>query len=292
MEYRFVLGIGRSGTTFLGRLMALSSSSKKFLVEPLYGLRDMPSPDLFDKAFINPENRTELDELTNIIENFCTRDSGIKKEERFRIEIDDNDAEILLVKEVHSLLALPLALKPLKCRSAVIVRDTSRVLDSYLFGHTPSQRRYLREEYIYLKKYIKQGHRGFELLDKTLGEFPSETLSLLKRPAFFVPQYLRFGIVMEIMKRFLIQWAEADSRVYLVGYEDLCRDPIGVCKNIYNFFDMDWDETTIQAIHDTTTGKNKGYYATDKNSCSMLTKPYKVLKKSRISRIKKITGIK
>jgi len=288
MEYRFVLGIGRSGTTFLGRLMALSSSSKKFLVEPLYGLKNMPSPDLFDKAFINPEDRSEVDTLTDIIKTFRTRDSGIKKEELFRIEIDNGDAEILLVKEVHSLLALPLAVKPLSCRSVVIVRDTSRVLDSYLVGHTPAQRRYLKEEYNFLKKYIKHRHRGFDLLDKTLDRFSSESLNLFKRPSFFVPQYLRFGIVMEIMKKFLIQWSETDNRVCLSVYEDLCRDPAGECRRIYGFFDMDWNNKTIKAIHDTTTGKNKGYYATDKDSHSMLNKPYKVLKQSQIARIKKI----
>ena len=45
MRYRFAFGLGRSGTTLLGRLLALTSSPARFVSELCPGIPDrIPNP--------------------------------------------------------------------------------------------------------------------------------------------------------------------------------------------------------------------------------------------------------
>ena len=70
-----------------------------------------------------------------------------------------------------------------------------------------------------------------------------------------------------------------------VEFDALCREPVKVCKKLYDFMLLDYDDDTVAKIEKMTTGNNQGYYSTDKNSIQILRQGYKYLTKKHLIQI-------
>lgn len=271
-----VLGIGRSGTTLLGRLVALSPTPMRFISEPITCLKEPISPDRVDVNFISPTEQERVAKIREILLSMEKEVEMFKSEMHTRIERDDPDGRYLLIKEVHALLAFPQILKDLDCRVAVITRDTSRVLDSYLF--LEDNFKYLVEEYRFLKEYVAgRTSQQSSVIDVALERVSSAVVCYLKRPTWVTSRLRRIACTMEVIRHFLLAWAEQDERVVAVRYEDVCLEPVSEMQRVFAFLGLACDAQAKGRILKMTSGESTEYYATNKNSRKVLNQAYRKL---------------
>jgi len=274
MRYRFAFGLGRSGTTLLGRLLALTSAPARFVSELCPGIGDrIPNPAFM----VEPGDAVATRRVREAIIDLGFGKSPFCEAQSHRIERDDPDAEVLLIKDIHSLLAYREIVSGLEdWRAVVVTRNPLRSLDSYFHGHTPKIRRYLVEEYKYLATHL-EAEGGDAMLARAASTTPPGVLRYMRRPRLFTTELFRQAAVTEFMCHFLGAWAAADDRITQVTFEDLCRDPLGETLRLFDFLGLEYDDETLAKLHRMTTGSSSEYYATDKNSALILEQPYKYL---------------
>jgi hypothetical protein len=272
----FILGIGRSGTTLLGRLVALSPTPMRFISEPITCLKEPISPDRVDVNFISPAEQERVAKIRGILLRMEKEVEMFKSQMLARIERDDPVGRYLLIKEVHALLAFPQILKDLDCRVAVITRDTSRVLDSYLL--VEGNFKYLVEEYKFLKEYVagRIAQRS-PVIDAALEKVSPAVVRYLRRPTWITSRLRRTACTMEVIRHFLLAWAEQDDRVVAVQYKDVCLEPVSEMQRVLAFLGLACDARAESQILKMTSGESTEYYATDKDSRKVLTQAYRKL---------------
>lgn len=276
MKQVFVLGVGRSGTTLLGRLVALSSTPMRFISEPITCLNGPIGPERVDVNFIAPTEQERVAKMREVFSRMEREVEVIKPKMRFMIERDNPDAKCLLLKEVHALLAFPQILAGRDCRIVVITRETSRVLDSYLL--VEGNFLYLVEEYKFIADYVsKRISERYPIIDAALNEVSPSVMRYLKRPMWMTSRLRRIVCAMEVVRHFLLAWAEQDERVMAVQYSALCQEPMAQMRRIFSFLELDCDAETENHIMKMTSGASRGYYSTDKDSRAILNQAYRKL---------------
>jgi hypothetical protein len=285
MRFVFVFGVGRSGTTLLGRMMASTATPARFVTELCPGIRDRIASPLF---VVEPEDAEGLSRVRGALAELASGKNPFPPDQGWRLERDDPDAQVLIVKDVHSLLAWPAIVEGLSdWRAVVITRSTPRVLDSYLCGSIPW--RYLITEYGYLARQLDVPG-GDARVARVAAELPPAAADYLRRPRLLTRGWLRQAVATEFLARFLRRWADEDARVTHVDFESLCRDPLGEATRLLELLDLDCDDGTLESIRRTTSGSSQGYYATDKDSRRVLEQPYRVLGARQRRRLARLLG--
>lgn len=287
MRYVFAIGVGRSGTTLLGRILASTTTPARFVAELCPGIPDrIPNPVFM----VEPEDVSTVERVRDAITELGASKSPFDAAEARRLERDDPDAEVLIVKDVHSLLAYPQILSGLDAWSAVVItRDTTRCLDSYFHGHRQDARRYLCEDYAYLAARIDSAAEG-SLLARAERAVGSGVRRYLRRPRIFTTELFRQAAMTEFIAHFLRTWSSEDERVTHVSFESLCRDPLGEAIRLFDLLDLEYDDDSLSAVRRMTTGTSDEYYATDKDSRRILEQPYKWLGGRRLRRVAALLG--
>jgi hypothetical protein len=174
-------------------------------------------------------------------------------------------------------------------RGVVIIRDVSRTLDSYFHGHQPELRRYLIEEYDFVERFLAD-ERHDELTEFALSALSLAIARYFRRPRIFTRELFRQAAVTEFMCHFLKAWVAADDRLTCIYFEDLCQDPLSETLRVFEFLDLEYDNSTLAEIQRTTSGSSCKYYATDKDSRSILCQSYKYLNDRDLRRLKAFLG--
>ncbi len=287
MRYRFAFGLGRSGTTLLGRLLALTPEPARFVSELCPGIGDRISNPAF---MVEPGDIGAANRVREAIVGLSFGKSPFCEAQAYRIERNDPDAEILLIKDIHSLLAYRDIVAGLDdWRAVVVIRNPLRTLDSYFHGHAPGIRRYLVEEYKFLATQLAV-RRDDALLARAAATTPPAIIQYLRRPRPFTSELFRQAAATEFMCHFLKAWVAADDRLTEVAFEDLCRQPLLETLRIFDFLGLKHDDQTRAEIQRMTTGSSSEYYATDKNSRLILEQPYKYLGSRDLRRLASFLG--
>jgi hypothetical protein len=287
MRYRFAFGLGRSGTTLLGRLLALTSSPTRFVSELCPGIPDrIPNPVFM----VDPKDAATTARVRDTIVELGLGKLPFSEEQAYRIERNEPDAEILLIKDIHSLLAYPAIVAGLEdWRAVVILRETTRTLDSYFFGHSPKRRRYLVEEYKFIANYLSQV-RDDALIGPSLATLRPTVARYFRRPHMFTSELFRQAAATEFVNHFLEHWASEEDRLTHIRFEDLCRNPLEETIRVLEFLDLEYEGETLEEIKRMTSGNSDEYYATDKDSKSILGQPYKYLGNRQLNRLERFLG--
>lgn len=246
MKLRIILGVARSGTSWLHAVLSQSATPMRSLKEPLYildNILNLESPFCGD--------------LVSAYELLLSLNTQKFKNHR-RIIRNDSNYELCLIKEIHGLLQCRWLLQYFKdIKIVFLIRNPVYIVDSLLSIHkdlnyfkTPEQevvglcpliknveRQYIIKNKISAIKYI---HKCFE---KTHNFYPVNTM--------------------------------------LVNYETLCISTIDIFKNIAKFLDLNW--TTIQPFLNTTTKVNKGNaYSIYRISALQTTRSFKFLTEQEV----------
>ncbi|MCX7049699.1 MAG: sulfotransferase domain-containing protein [Candidatus Sumerlaeota bacterium] len=294
MRYRFAFGLARSGTTFLSDVLALTSSRVRYLREPLPRVKNLPSNAYAEAWFVPPrKGAEEIRWARNVIEsvaesNQMLRDDLVAK----TVYRDDPSPEFIIIKEVHALLTFAQIIEGLDFKAVAITRNPLRTLDSYFSGHTKEQRTYMVDEYGYIHEYLKLAakRRDNELLNKALGKLSPRAAAYLRRPLWMTNELSRQACMTDLASKALEAWAEMDSRITLVRYDELCLNPIEETRRFFNFLDLGFSESTEAGLKQLTEGKNTGYYDTKKNSMEMLNRSFRVITPALQKSLGKLLG--
>jgi hypothetical protein len=234
---------------------------------------------------VEPEDTATVDRVREAIAELGAGKCPFDAREMQRLERDDPDAEVLIVKDIHSLLAYPQILSGLDdWRAVAITRDTTRCLDSYFHGHQPEQRRYLIEDYAYLAAHI-DCVAADSLVARAERSVGSRVRRYLRRPRWRTTELFRQAAITEFLAHFLRAWSAGDGRMAHVSFESLCRDPLGEATRLFDFLDLDCGDDALSAVRRMTTGSSDAYYATDKDSRRVLEQPYKWLGSRALRRV-------
>lgn len=287
MRYRFAFGLGRSGTTLLGRLLAFTSSPTLFVSELCPGIADrIPNPIFM----VEPGDVATVAQVRDAVIDLGSGKSPFPQNQAYRIERNDLDADVLLIKDIHSLLAYREIVSGLEdWRAVVILRDISRTLDSYFFGHPTGDRRYLVEEYKFIAKCLAEGPLD-TLMDRALATLSPAVSRYFRRPRMLTSELMRQAAATQFMCHFLEAWVSEDARLTRIRFEDLCRDPLSEMLRVLEFLELDYDDQTLTEIQRMTSGDSREYYATDKDSRGILRQPYKYLSNRELSQLKAFLG--
>ncbi|HVN40471.1 MAG TPA: hypothetical protein VMW19_20090 [Myxococcota bacterium] len=285
MRFLFVFGVGRSGTTLLGRLLAYTQTPARFVTELCPSIPDrIPNPIFM----VEPADAATIGRVRDALFELAAGKLRFAPDQAWRLERDDADAQVAVVKDVHSLLAWPAIVEGLPAwRAVVITRETPRVLDSLL--RERGNRRYLAEDYAWLARHLDADPRD-PRIDRAASSLPARMTEYLRRPRLLTRGWLRQALAAELLARFLRDWALHDARVAHVEFEALCRDPLGETLRLYEFLELDHDDETLDRIRRTTTGSSDEYYATDKDSRRVLGQGYKMLSRRRQRRLARFLG--
>jgi len=283
-KYIFILGVGRSGTSFLGELVSTTTSPIRFISEPFPGIPTLKNSQYLDSSFIRPDDKKRIESTCQTIKKLTDSDSLIE-DPSFRIKRNEENANTLVIKEVHGLLAFPAIHKALNAKTIVITRNTLKSIDSHFSG-PQKKRTYLIEEYNYIRKLLKKKQQSRNVyLDNTIDHLSPRCAAYFKRPKLFTTTVARQACITELLRQYLIAWTEKGKSTLHVTYEDLCLKPIEHSKRILNFMDLANNEKTISDIKKLTTDSNKGYYATNKISKEILEREYRFLSSKDIQKL-------
>lgn len=288
MKYRFVLGIGRSGTTLLGKLIALTNSKLRYVIEPLPRLTTLPTNNYNEPWTVLP--RPDSDEVNSLRETIVklSKTSEIIRPDLLKetVERDDPAFDFLLIKEVHGLLAFPFALDTLDYKAVVITRDVTRIIDSTLHNHPHV--RYLIDEYQFIKNYMTDKHPAkIQILDEALESTSPRLRSYIKKNDFQYDKVSGYTCINTIISNFLRCWANRQSvQVKHVDFETLGSSPVNEMQKIFSFLDLSFDDSILQKVYAMTHGGTEvGAYDTNKDSKKILKQSYKCLTSSDLDNI-------
>jgi hypothetical protein len=282
MRYVFAFGVGRSGTSLLGRLLACTRTPARFVTELCPGVSDRIPGSHF---MVHPEDAATVQRVREAIAELGQGKCPLPDAQAHRLERDDPDAEVVIIKDIHSLLAYPELLSHLDSwRAVAITRDTTRCLDSYFYGHPRGDRRYLRADYSYLTARIDSAAADSRIAraERSVG---SRVRRYLRRPRMFTTELFRQAAIVEFISHYLRTWSTEDDRMAHVSFESLCRDPLGEAVRLFDFLDLDHDDASLSAVRRMTSGPSDLYYATDKDSRRILDQRYKWLSRRTLRRV-------
>jgi len=132
---RLILGVGRSGTTWVSRVLSRTGRPMRLLIEPLFHLEPrLPFHVNGDHTAVGYQPFSPDDPLLRAYSSLTQRNlSGPVK----GLERDDAGWQLCLVKEVHALMGTEGLLLAWQTPTLFLLRDPVYVVDSLFSAQTP-----------------------------------------------------------------------------------------------------------------------------------------------------------
>jgi hypothetical protein len=221
---KLVLGMGRSGTSWLANMIAHTSTPITFYNEPLHSFKYKLPFNQTDEytACGYYEKLDEKNPLAVLYRLFSSKAFNFKKYNISKKQIrNDAVSKYILIKEVHSLLATEGLINFFDCNAVCITRNPLYVVDS-LFSFTDINTVLWTYELAYFKNN-KNFFKRFkfpnpDFLHRVLHEYDS---SNGKRIDIIILKILTVAIINHMLKVF----AEENKKTIHITYENLCLNP-------------------------------------------------------------------
>lgn len=247
---RLVLGVGRSGTSWLSRVLSHTSTPIRFFNEFLFRYRPkLIFSDRHDHTAI--KYKPTLPEKHPLV--YAYRTLTVPKSRSWsKLGVnkhplrDDSNWEVCLVKEVHALLGTEALVKRLECPSLFIARDPIYVVDS-LLSFRGLEAPIWRNEYAYIT--------APQFLDRF---FPSHADVICRhctvisnsdtvRRKIILSKTLTVGLINKMLRIL----AQELGFVRHIRYEELCRAPVQVFSEAANFLRLEVGPEMLDFLEET-----------------------------------------
>ncbi len=270
-KLRLVLGLGRSGTTWVSNTLARSRTPLRFLEEPLYHVRPKlkfnTSPD--HTAIKFSEYFSVNHPLVRIYRIFCHPDTKLQYLPGQFVKRNDTQFDLVLVKEVHGLLATEALAETLNIPILVITRNIFSTIDSLIKAQsidTP----YLVNEYKLIKdnNFLSYYFPG----EKKILQTAFEQIDLIKdkEDRLLLEKLVTSFIITKMFEKI----SRKTKNILLKTYEDLCNHPNENYAQIADFFSMDYREDNyIFSGSVSESDEDKDHYSLIRNTEQQVYKP-------------------
>lgn len=280
---RLVLGLGRSGTSWLAHVLGKADNPMRFLIEPLYGMENVP---VFSQGY----DQTALPYLPKLEENHPLLKyyegwanpnwSGEMLPEK--LIRDDRDFSVCLIKEVHSLLATEGLLKALRCPTIFITRNPLYVVDS-LFATVGLDAPIWYHESHYIQDFtflscFCEGERLL-VLNRFTHRYESNREWMITRKALTVT----------LLNRMLTALSDEFEHAMHIQYEELCRQPKQEFMRAFGFLGLEMGEEAKRFLKETQSVKDAGDpYSIYRDTASQVNRPLKFLTEKEAVMVQKV----
>lgn len=297
-ELRLILGLGRSGTTWLSSAINQTESSIRFSMEGLLAFRPKvklaPFKDRSAAPFLASIDKNHpLASFYGAVSAFDFDVAQSKMEGP--IVRNDPAPQCTIVKEVHALLATEAVINYFKCPTAIITRDPLRIIDS-LFARDGYQSHYLNRETGELlgSRFVKEfrrprtflprsRHARSELLDRYFAGRETQIQSVADvvksktdpRTRIVLAKIVTAGLISEMLR----QIASANSCCRHISYEELCEQPFDTVCEVANDFGIECGDKVRTFLRESTSRKtNKAdRFPVYRNQCQIGGQPFRFL---------------
>ena len=270
-KLRLVLGLGRSGTTWVGNTLSKSKTALRYLEEPLFHinpkLKFNTPPDHTAIGFSEyfPKNHP----LVRIYRIFSHK--GMKHRYLPRQFVKRNDAEfdVVVVKEVHGLLGTEALAETLNIPVLLITRNVFSIIDS-LFRAQTFDTPYLVNEYKLVKEnyfleYYFPGEK--KVLQNAFNQINSVTD---KEDRLLLEKFITSFLITKMFEKI----SQKRKNILVKSYESLCHKPNENYAQIADFFSMEYKEDYyIFKRNESTIDEEKDHYSLIRNTKQQLCKP-------------------
>lgn len=273
---RLVLGVGRSGTTWLVKILSQVDTPLRVIQEPLPIIRSiargLPRSVLNKDIYTHPLGRCNyLPDTHSVIltYNKCISAKRFKSEKHRpnkRVIKNVKDWKYLMIKEVNCLLATEALLNRYENTKVIfIVRDPVYIVDSLFSaqGWDSSKEVYLNQESLYF--------------DINTDFIEDERLSVFAKK---IQTIECMHTVFESVKE------KYNDCVNIIKYEDLCKDPLSMFKSLAKFFDFEWGKKAEDFLSITLTpgdsNSQNNPYSIQRNTSNQVTRRFRYLSEKEV----------
>jgi hypothetical protein len=246
-KLRLILGVGRSGTSWVSKVLSKTTEPSRFFSEPLFHIHpQLPYRERGDHTAIGYNGSSDAGPLLAAYQLVAHRQfdgAGLPGGER-------NDAgwKICLVKEVHALLGTEAVLRAWKVPVVFILRDPVYILDS-LFAAQTLETIYLDHEVLAVQEK--------EFLDRFAGGTQEAVRKALADNARW-PRRRRVMldkvICVQLLQRMFSALAVEFPRARTFAYEEFCERPMDTFQAAARALSIPWDETMAACLQESMRG--------------------------------------
>jgi len=286
---RLVLGVGRSGTTWIANVLAHTDTPCRFFSEPLFHLKpSLEFQETGDHTAI--DFKTRLPARHPLLSAYVALTARPFERDMLAVptvlEQDDLDWTFCLVKEVHSLLAAPGILRAWKTPTVFVLRDPIYVIDSLFAAQTPDT--------IYLDHEVRAVQQDGFLNDVMPRR--SSSVKLLFEAARGEAERKR-KIIQKLLCVHLVQTmfqvvANDYPFTAVLWYEDCCDAPADNLRSAAATLSIPWTRGNDEFLAATTAGNSTPAdpYSIFRDPAAQRSRPFAFLRADEVDQCKAWLG--
>ena len=285
-----ILGIGRSGTTWISKIISQTEEPIRSIQEPIYDLGIKLHPHN-DQTSI-PYSDKKSAKLIEKIYQACTLSKNTlkkmyPKEHIYKNKIFKNDKGFknTLIKEVHCLLATENIIKSINKPMVLITRNIERTIDSQLV-FSGYYRPVLINEFEFIQEDSFLNRFFPKEKNKILNEIKRIKKIKTKKDSFIAKKSIVSILINEMFKKLGAEY----PNVLTISYEKTCDHSLKEYRKIAKHFNLTFGNKAKKALEDSQkkssdSSHHNSIYRDTKNQ---KTKPFKFLTKKDFILINKI----
>jgi hypothetical protein len=278
-KLRLILGVGRSGTSWVSHVLSKTKEGSRFFSEPLFHIRPrLPYRETGDHTAIGYSADSDAGPLLAAYQLVAHRQfdgAGLPGNER-----NDPDWTICLIKEVHALLGAEAVLRTWKVPVVFILRDPVYAIDS-LFAAQTLESIYLDHEAVAVrdKLFLERFAGGAQ---ESVRKALADNARSPRRRRIMVEKL----ICVHLLQGMFPSLAEEFPGARTFAYEDFCAQPVDTFKAAARALSIPWDDTMAACLQDSMRGDAAAAsnpYVVVRNTAAQKNREFKFLTPEEIA---------
>lgn len=278
-KLRLILGVGRSGTSWLAKSLSYTETPIRYVHEAYPHVRTKYLTNNEGDPLAMPFTNTLADNHPFLLINkmlcsdYFTSKFFLKGYYERKMPRSNRDFQVVIHKEVHALLASKALLDKLSCPVVFITRNPVYVIDSLLSYKdisTPiwrNEQKFIKNEAFLFNYFNDNKH---EIL-RALKAFPDDGI---KRKNVIIGKSLTVAVINSYLKSLGKSYNNAKH----VKYENLCYNTYDLIQQLADFFSISFGQSALNSLTNTLTDDGTGNHTSiQKNSFNQPHREFKVL---------------
>jgi hypothetical protein len=275
---RLVLGVGRSGTTWVGHVLSSTLQPIRYCSEPLFYLQ--PRLSFHRKGDHTAVGYEEFDEdhplLSAYLRLLDREDNGVQKD---TLQRDDAGWDLCLVKEVHALLGSEGLLRHYQPPTLFILRDPLYVADSLFSAQT------LGTAYLDHEVKAVQKPSFWERFLPGRQEALERIFWVVRHSGRRQQMMLNKVICIRLLQEMFVILTNEFPCAQTIHYEGLCAAPREGLNTAARALSLSWDQNMELCLSKTSQADSTSAnpYSVMRNTAKQANRPFRFLKANDVA---------